>query len=78
MLEVVVHDDDVRVFEAAGHPRLAEKALGMDVVGNSSERQLLERNFPIEIGLARQIHPRHPAVADLTENLVSADPAKTE
>ena len=35
--------------------------------------ELLERDEAVQVGLARQIDDRHPATADLTEDLVATD-----
>ena len=37
--------------------------------------QLLERDLPVEVGLAREVDDRHPAAADLAQDLVAPDHA---
>jgi hypothetical protein len=36
-------------------------------------RKLLERDIAVEIRLTRQVHPRHPAAANLAQDVVPAD-----
>ena len=73
VLEVVVHGDDVRVRQRPGHARLAQEALGERRVGRVERAQLLERDEPVEVGLAGEVHHRHAAATDLPEDLVAAD-----
>ena len=73
VLEVVVHGDDVRMAQRAGHARLAQEALGERRVGGVEGAQLLERDEAVQVGLARQVHERHAAAPQLAQDLVSAD-----
>ncbi len=73
VLEVVVDGDDVRVAQRAGHPRLAQEALGEGLVGGMEARELLQRDVPVEVGLAREVDGRHPAAPDLLQQLVAPD-----
>ena len=73
VLEVVVHGDDVRVAQRAGHARLAQEALRERRVRGVERAQLLERDEAVEVGLAREVDDRHAAAADLPQDLVAAD-----
>ena len=73
VLEVVVHGDDVRMAQRAGHARLAQEALRERGVGGVERRQLLERDEAVEVGLAGEVDHRHAAAPDLAEDLVAAD-----
>ena len=42
------------------------------------ERELLERDEPVEVGLAREVDRRHAAAADLLEDLVATDPLQDQ
>ena len=73
VLEVVVDRDDVGVAQRARQPRLAQEALGEGGIGLAKGAQLLQRDQPVEVGLARQEHGRHAAPAQLLEDLVAPD-----
>ena len=49
------------------------KRCANDGVGGVERAQLLERDEAVEVGLARQVHQRHAAAAELAEDLVAAD-----
>ena len=78
VLEVVVHRDDVRMAERAGHARLAQEPLGEGLVGRVERGELLQRNEPVEVGLTGEIHGRHAAPTDLLQQLVAADPLEDQ
>ena len=71
VLEVVEHGDHVRVHERAREPRLADEAPREVRIRGMEGRQLLERDEAIEVGLAREIHDRHPAPAELAQDSVA-------
>ena len=73
MLEVLVDRDHVRVGERARQPRLAQEALGVRRVVAAERAQLLERDQPLQVGLAREMHDRHAALAQDAQHLVAAD-----
>ena len=73
VLEVLVDRDHVRVGERARQPRLAQEALGVRRVLPAERAQLLERDQPLQVGLAREMHDRHAALAQDAQHLVAAD-----
>ena len=56
-----------------GQPRLAQEALREARVVRPERLQLLERDEPVEVDLAREVHDGHPAPAELLDHLVSTD-----
>ena len=56
-----------------GDARLAQEALRERGVGGVEGGQLLERDEAVEVGLAREVDDRHPAAADLAQDLVAPD-----
>ena len=73
VLEVVVHGHDVRVAERTGHARLAHEPLRERGVGRVEGSELLQRDEPVQVALAREVDRRHAAAPQLAEDLVAAD-----
>ena len=73
VLEVIVHGDDVRMRQRARHARLAQETLGERGIGGVEGAEFLERDEPIEVGLAGEVHHRHAAATHLSEDLVAID-----
>ena len=73
VLEVVVHGHDVRVAERTGHARLAHEPLRERGVGRVEGSELLQRDEPVQVALAREVDRRHAAAPELAEDLVAAD-----
>jgi hypothetical protein len=69
--EAIVDDDDVRMHERAGEPRLAQEAAREPRVRH--RLQLLERHQPVEAGLPGEIHDGHAAAPDLAQDRVATD-----
>ena len=69
----VVHRDDVRMIEARGNPRLAEKALAESLVVGVTRSEDLEGNVPVEAAVVRAVHLSHAAAADQLLDPVAAD-----
>ena len=57
--------DDVRMREARGGPCLAKEAFTGLRTLRHVRRQHLDRDVPVELDVAREIHDAHPAAADL-------------
>jgi hypothetical protein len=69
----VVHRDDVRMAERRGHARLAHKPPRVRRIRRVKRQQLLQRDKAAKIGLASEMHDRHPAAPELAHNLIPAD-----
>jgi hypothetical protein len=73
VLEVIVHGHDVRVAQRARDTRLAHESLRERGIGRMERAELLERHEAVEVGLTGQEHQRHPAAAQLAEDLVATN-----
>ena len=62
--------NDVRVVEGGGGAGLPQEPRAAVWVGGSARGQHLERNQPVEEGVAGLVHHPHPTLADLLEYLV--------
>ena len=59
--------------QRACQPRLAHKAPREGRIGGVEGAHLLERDQPIEVGLAREIHHPHPTAAELAQDAVATN-----
>ena len=69
----VVDRDDVRMIEARGNPRLAEKALAESLVLGVTRSEDLEGNVPVEAAVVRAVDLSHATAADQLLDPVAAD-----
>jgi hypothetical protein len=77
VLEVLVDRDDVRIAQRAGQPRLAQETLSEIGRRRVRDDQLLQRDAPVQVDLAREIHDRGSSTADFGTDLVVADDPST-
>jgi hypothetical protein len=72
-LAEIVNRDDVAVHELAGRPRLAEEPLARLFRDVDVRHQHLDGHLPPDHRVLAAIDDAHPALADLVDELVSAD-----
>ena len=71
LLAGVDHRHDVRVAELRDRARLAAEALELIGVGRDLAVHQLDRHRPLEHGVERAVHGRHPAAPDLRVEAVA-------
>jgi hypothetical protein len=61
------------VIQRAGHPRLADEALGHRGIAHADPRQLLDRDLARQHGLEGEIHHGHAAAPEHLDDPVRTD-----
>jgi hypothetical protein len=68
--------DDVVVVELGGGAGLAQEPLAVDSAGGERRLERLDRDLAAEPRVLGEVHRAHPALAELAEHEVLADPRR--